>query len=173
MEAHGLRRRDVLRSTGIAITAIVAGRTVIFGANSAWALAPTNLDPHTAETLVGVAYEMFPHEQLGIEYYAAVVASLDGESAHDQALRQLLTDGVAKLDSLHGMHWIDLSEGGRVAALKSIETTPFFTTMRTKTIAALYGNPVVYQMFDYGGPSVEFGGYIDRGFDDIGWLPKD
>lgn len=172
MEAHGLRRRDVLRSTGLAITAIVAGRTVIFGANSAWALAPTNLDAHTAETLVVVAHEMFPHDRLGTEYYAAVVASLDHDAATDAGLRQLLTDGVGKLDSIHGVHWIDLSEGGRIAALKSVEGTPFFITMRTKTIGTLYGNPLVYQMFGYGGPSVELGGYIDRGFDDIGWLPN-
>jgi hypothetical protein len=172
MKAHGLHRRDVLRSTGLVVTALVAGRTVIFGANPAWALAPTTLDPHTAESLVVVAREMFPHDRLGMEYYAAVVASLDSEAAHDAALRQLLNDGVAKLDSAHGLHWVDLSEGGRIATLKSIEETTFFTTMRKKTISGLYGNPLVYQMFGYGGPSVEFGGYLERGFDDIGWLPN-
>jgi hypothetical protein len=44
--------------------------------------------------------------------------------------------------------------------------------VRTKTIGGLYGNPQVYQMFGYGGPSAELGGYIDRGFNDIGWLPN-
>ena len=172
MQADGMRRRDVLRSAGVLATTLVAGKTVIFGPGHAWAMAPTSLDPHAAQTLMVMAYDLFPHESLGSEYYAAVVVSLDKEAAGDPALRTLLTNGVAKLDASHGMPWIELSEGQRVAVLKGIETSEFFTTMRTKTINALYGNPLVYQTFGYGGPSVEHGGYIDRGFDDIGWLPK-
>ena len=70
------------------------------------------------------------------------------------------------------MKWIDLSDGMREAVLRGMEKTAFFTTVRTKTISGLYGNPLVYQSFGYGGPSVQLGGYIERGFDDIGWLPK-
>ena len=52
---------------------------------------------------------------------------------------------------------VDLSDGTREAVLRSIEKTEFFTTVRTKTIGGLYGHPLVYQMFGYGGPSVEAG----------------
>jgi hypothetical protein len=31
---------------------------------------------------------------------------------------------------------------------------------------------LVYRFFGFEGSSVEHGGYIDRGFDDIGWLPN-
>jgi len=172
MQEDGIRRRDVLRSVGVFATALAAGNAVIFGPDNAWAMAPTSLDPHVAQTLMVMAYDLFPHERLGSEYYANVVVLLDKEAKGDAAVRALLTDGVAKLDAAHDMPWAELSEGQRVAVLKSIETTDFFTTMRTKTIGALYGNPLVYQMFGYGGPSVEYGGYINRGFDDIGWLPK-
>ena len=34
----------------------------------------------------------------------------------------------------------------------------------------LYNNPAVWRHFGYEGPSAEFGGYINRGFNDIGWL---
>ncbi|MFL5286515.1 MAG: hypothetical protein ACJ8AW_37450 [Rhodopila sp.] len=60
----------------------------------------------------------------------------------------------------------------RETALRGIEKTAFFTTVRTQTIGNLYGNPAVYRMFGYGGPSAPLGGYIDRGFDDIDWLPS-
>jgi hypothetical protein len=63
-------------------------------------------------------------------------------------------------------------DGAREPVLRSIEKTEFFTTVRTKTIAELCGNPQVYQMFGSGGPSVELAGYIDRGFDDFSWLPN-
>ncbi|MGH7212705.1 MAG: hypothetical protein ACREF1_14735, partial [Acetobacteraceae bacterium] len=69
--------------------------------------------------------------------------------------------------------WIDLSDGARDAVLRHIEKTEFFTTVRGRTISGLYTNPLVYQMFGYGGPSVQLGGYIDRGFGDIGWLPNE
>ena len=31
---------------------------------------------------------------------------------------------------------------------------------------------LVYRFFGFEGSSVEHGGYIQRGFDDIGWLPN-
>ena len=37
-------------------------------------------------------------------------------------------------------------------------------------ITGIYGNPEVWPLFGYEGPSADKGGYIDRGFDDIDWL---
>ena len=48
----------------------------------------------------------------------------------------------------------------------------FFATIRAATINNLYTNPLVYRFFGFEGSSVEHGGYIHRGFDDIGWLPN-
>jgi hypothetical protein len=36
---------------------------------------------------------------------------------------------------------------------------------------ALYNNPLVWQAFGYEGASFDHGGYLERGFDDLGWLP--
>jgi hypothetical protein len=35
----------------------------------------------------------------------------------------------------------------------------------------LYNNPLVWRYFGYEGPSAHLGGYINRGFDDISWIP--
>jgi hypothetical protein len=171
MKPDGLQRRDFLLS-GVAVSALAAGGSIIFGPGHASAMATSTLDQHTAETLMVMAHELFPHDRLGPQYYAAVVDAIDKDASKDAGLRQLLADGVVKLDAIRGIPWIQLSDGARTAALRSIATTEFFTTVRTKTIGALYGNPLVYQMFGYGGPSVQLGGYIHRGFDDIGWLPN-
>ena len=53
-----------------------------------------------------------------------------------------------------------------------MEGSEFFATIRTATINNLYTNPLVYRFFGFEGSSVEHGGYIRRGFDDIGWLPS-
>ena len=172
METNGLLRRAFLRNSGIAVGALAAGGSIIVGPDHAWAVAAANLNPHTTKTLLVMTHDLFPHARLGVRYYAVVVDALDQQAGNDPATRQLLTDGVARLDAAHAMPWIDLSDGEREIVLRGIEKTVFFTTVRTKTIGGLYGNPLVYQMFGYGGPSVQLGGYIDRGFDDIGWLPN-
>ena len=38
--------------------------------------------------------------------------------------------------------------------------------------AELYYLPAVWALLGFEGSSVEFGGYVDRGFDDIDWLPR-
>jgi hypothetical protein len=37
---------------------------------------------------------------------------------------------------------------------------------------ALYRNKQVWPKLGYEGPSFPFGGYLERGFDDIDWLPN-
>jgi hypothetical protein len=172
MKAEALSRRDFLRRTGFVATALATGGTIIFGRDYAWALSPSALDAHTAETLMVMARQLFPHDRLGDQYYAAVVDALDKQAMADAALRKLLSDGVAKLDAARGLPWLALSDGARIAVLKSIETSEFFATVRTATINNLYTNPLVYRFFGFEGSSVEHGGYVTRGFDDIGWLPS-
>ncbi len=170
MGSNELSRRDFLRTTGAVATTVAAGTTIILGPDCAWALSTTSLDGHTAQSLLVMARQLFPHDRVGEQYYAAVVEAVDKEAAGDAGLRKLLSDGVAQLDRGRDTPWAERDEGARVAALKSIETSEFFTTMRTKTINNLYGNPAVFQLFGFGGSSVEHGGYINRGFSDIDWL---
>lgn len=170
MQQRGFNRRDVLRASGIVVTAFTAGGTIIFGPNNAWAQAAASFDPHTTRTLLMMAYDLFPHPMLGMEYYAKVVDDLDKDATANPTKRKILLDGIATLDAASGIKWIDLSDGGREAVLKKNETTQFFNAVRNQTIVSLHGNPLVYRMFNYGGPSAEYGGYLERGFDDIGWL---
>jgi hypothetical protein len=93
-------------------------------------------------------------------------------AAADPAVRKLLADSVGRLDSARGIAWVQLSNGARDAVLKTAENSEFFTTVRTTTINNLYTNPLGYRFFGYEGSSVEHGGYIHRGFEDIGWLPN-
>ena len=172
MKANTPSRRGFLRGTGLVAMGLATGGTIICAADYAWALSTTSIDAHTAQSLLVMARALFPHDRLGDQYYASVVDALDKQAAGDPALRKLLADGVARLDSARGITWLQLSDGARHAVLKSAEGSEFFTTVRTATINNLYTNPLVYRFFGYEGSSVEHGGYIHRGFDDIGWLPN-
>ena len=165
-------RRGFLRGTGLVAIGFATGGTIICAADYAWALSTTAIDGHAAETLLVVARQLFPHDRLGDQYYAVMVDSLDKQAAGDPALRKLLVDGVGRLDSARGIAWVQLSNGARDAVLKSMEGSEFFATIRAATINNLYTNPLVYRFFGFEGSSVEQGGYIHRGFDDIGWLPS-
>jgi len=170
MEIKAVSRRDFLQDTGLMAIASATGGAVILGHDYTWALSTSSLDPHTAETLMAMARQLFPHDRLGDRYYAAVIEAIDKQATNDAALRKLLVEGVAALDAVRGLPWLQLSDGGRISVLKASEKSEFFATMRMATINNLYGNPLVYRFFGFEGSSVEHGGYIDRGFDDIGWL---
>jgi hypothetical protein len=172
MKAHSPNRRDFLSTTSFVAVGLATGGTMILAPDFAWALSTKTIDAHAAQTLLVMARQLFPHERLGDQYYAAVVEAVDKRAASDSAVRKLVTDGVAQLDAARGIAFVQLSNGARDAVLKSVERGEFFTAMRTATINNLYGNPLVYRFFGFEGSSVEHGGYIDRGFDDIGWLPK-
>jgi hypothetical protein len=172
MKAHAPSRRDFLCSTSFVAVGLATGGSIILAPDYAWALSTTALDPHTAQTLLVMARQLFPHDRLGVQYYATVVEAVDKQAGSDAALRKLLTDGVARLDGARGIAWVQLSNGARDAVLKTEEAGEFFSTVRTATINNLYTNPLVYRLFGFEGSSVEHGGYIDRGFDDIGWLPN-
>jgi hypothetical protein len=172
MKAGTPSRRGFLRGTGFVAVGLATGGTIIFAPDYAWALSTTAIDAHTAQTLLVMARQLFPHERLGDQYYAAVVDAVDKQAAGDPPTRKLITDGVARLDGARGIPWIQLSNGARNAVLKSMEGSEFLSTMRMATINNLYTNPLVYRYFGFEGSSVEYGGYINRGFDDIGWLPS-
>ncbi len=59
-----------------------------------------------------------------------------------------------------------------MALLQRIEQTDFFKKIRGDLVVSLYNQKELWPKFGYEGSSAEHGGYINRGFDDIDWLPK-
>src|SRR5260370_41700875 len=121
MGSNELRRRDFLRTTGAVATTVAAGSTIIFGPDCAWALSTTSLDGHTAQSLLVMARQLFPHDRVGEQYYAAVVEAVDKEAAGDAGLRKLLSDGGAQLDRGRDAPWAGRDGTAPEAAPESLE----------------------------------------------------
>ena len=85
------------------------------------------------------------------------------------ALAGLWGIGLAFYHWQGGLPFLELSDGGQVAALTSMEATPFLQAVRGNTVVALYNNKNVWPNFGYQGSSAEEGGYLYRGFQDAGW----
>ena len=174
MKKAGMNRRQFLQASSVAVAgtaAAVGTGTLLVDPAGAWAMSLQALNEHAALTLLKMTRDRYPHDRLGDVHYAKVVEDLDQKAAADEALAGLLKDGVAGLDgAVGGVKWVELSDGYRLAALKQMEATPFFQTVRGACITGIYNNPAVWRILGYEGSSWEYGGYLERGFDDLAWL---
>lgn len=166
----GLTRRQLLSRATAAGASFVVGAGFLAAPNAAWAVETTNLTPETFATLVQMARDIYPHDKVGDEYYVAAVKGYDSADAADG-----IAAGIAALnaaaqgkgfDSYLAVGW----ERDRVDILRGIEESAFFQQIRGGLVTGLYNQKAIWPIFGYEGASFEFGGYIDRGFDDINWL---
>ncbi len=169
MNEPTLHRREFLKTTtGLLTGLVIAGSPLaLVVPGRAWAVDLTAFTSSEAATLMVVARTIAPHDKLDDAAYAIVIQAVDSDAARDENARQKIKEGVAAL----GVGFARGSESDRVAALKKIEATEFFQTMRLKTLQVLYATPIAYAYFGYEGEAFSKGGYVVRGFNDLRWLP--
>lgn len=163
------RRQFLARSVQLALGSSAA--SLLSGAFSSAAIADIELAHFReieARTLAVMARALFPHRDLDDSYYFAVVKELDALPAESRAL---IDDGLARMNNAGKWSWIERPIEQKLSALEKLQTEPFFSIVLNKTIDVLYRNPDVWKLVGYEGSSIEHGGYLNRGFDDIEWLP--
>ena len=124
--------------------------------------------PELPAGLLQMGRDIFPHDRLADLHYAKPLAALlDKQGA---LVRQGLQALQASARERHGKAFEALAENDRVALLRAIETGPFFREVRSALMFGIYDNKALFPLFGYEGSSVEKGGYVNRGFNDIDWL---
>jgi hypothetical protein len=168
--ATHLTRRTFIKAAGAGVSVYVlwSGPAWV-GPRVALAANLTALDVVQAKEMLAMARQLFPHDQLGDEYYWVVVESIDKDMAGSPELATRIRDGLAKLNQAAGGDFAAIDADKQVETMKKLEGTPFFSDMLDKTQSYFYGNPAVWPKFGYGGSSWEKGGYINRGFNDVTW----
>jgi len=141
--------------------------------SSAWAESHGDLDQETMDAMIRMARLLFPHEAMSDEFYAEVLDGALSATASDSSFAALLTAADDALNSVKSGRWIDLDEEQQLAVMREVEGMGFFAAIQGAVRAGIYLNPVFWEHIGYLGSSKEFGGYINRGFDDIDWLPED
>ncbi|GLK86476.1 hypothetical protein [Ancylobacter defluvii] len=129
-------------------------------------------DAHVAETLVVAARTLYPHQDLPERVYRRTVVAFDGLAAKMPAVAQGFAEFVDLVDGAMPVPFRELSESYRVNGLKAIEGTAAFRLVQRTTVRFLYDDIEVWQAFGYEGASAHLGGYVDRGFNDLDWLPE-
>lgn len=171
LRKQGITRRQLLSQSAVIGASFVIGAGFVAGqAKANWALEVEHLTPETMATLIQMARDIYPHDQVGDQFYANAVKGYDSAEAAPG-----IEAGIAALnDAAKGLgygRYLDIGwERDRVDVLRSLEDTAFFQQVRGGLVTGLYNQKAVWPIFGYEGESFSEGGYIDRGFDDINWL---
>ena len=120
-------------------------------------------------TIAAAARTMYPHDALPDDVYARVGEKLAEAAREDPGVARTIEEGVSALNG--GRPFAELSADERLEAVKGIEGSDFFELVRSTAIVEVYSDQRTWQAFGYEGPSFDKGGYIDRGFNDLDWLP--
>jgi len=166
----GLSRRDLLKRATAAGASFVVGSGFLAARDAAWAMETASLQPETFATLIQMARDIYPHDQVGDEYYVIAVKGYDTAEA-----APAIEEGIAALNAAAEARgytsYLDIGwERDRVDILRDMEDTAFFQQIRGGLVTGLYNQKAVWPIFGYEGESFSQGGYIDRGFNDINWL---
>ena len=165
-----LTRRQLLLHGTAAGASFVVGANFVTGRDAAWATEMNALKPDTMATLIQMARDIYPHDKVADEYYAAAVKGYDVPEAVDEVEAGIEMLDAAARDAGHGSY-LDIGwERDRVDILRSIEDSAFFQKIRGGLVTGLYNQKDVWPIFGYEGESYSKGGYINRGFDDISWI---
>jgi hypothetical protein len=167
-----LTRRSLLRGSGLLLGTLAAGSTLsLLAPSRAWALELKTLSSAEGSTLMKMGRVLFPHSKLPDAVYALLAKDLDAAATKDGASTTQLRDGIVALNKAAGGNFAKAPAARQLAAVKSLEGTPFFAAVRGKCVTSLYDNDMAFSAFGYPGSSWEKGGYITRGFQDLKWLP--
>ena len=134
--------------------------------------APSNLLPDDAAArLVRMIKVAFPHRGFPDGPYERTADHIIATAATSAFQTAQLGQGLVSLDALRDKPFAELDGAEALAVLEEIQHTPFFQLVRSTTVVFMYSDRDVWEVLGYEGESSDKGGYVDRGFDDLDWLP--
>lgn len=111
-----------------------------------------------------IARLSFPHDVSDEVYLRAAEKAVD-EIAADPLLQVRIGVGLAETALA------ETDDERLLESLRPIGDEPWFRDLRQLLLPGVYGDPEVWRLIGFEGPSFDLGGYIDRGFNDLDWLP--
>lgn len=168
----GVSRRMFLMTTamaGVTTSAMIASTGRAFAAP---------LDEGQGATLLRMVQDIYPHPNLlDVSHYQAIADAVIANADSDAAAAKDLREGLASIDAqsraLFDSAYIAIEDpDAREGVLRKFQHDGFFQGVRWTAYFAIYNNVDVWPLFGYQGSSIDHGGYIDRGFSDITFVPQ-
>ncbi len=133
--------------------------------------APSLLPADALARLVRVIKVAFPHRGFPDGPYERTAEHIIATASSSLFQTAQLGQGLVSLDALRERPFADLEPEEALAVLQQVQHTPFFQLVRSTTVVFMYSDREVWAVLGYEGESSDKGGYVDRGFDDLDWLP--
>lgn len=121
-------------------------------------------DEEIIDGLARLARDFFPHDSVPDEKYRAIAKHFMGQ---DRTVAALIVADLGQETA-----FTNLPDHAREARIRDRITTPGMQAFRMAALIGLYHDLEVTSAFGYQGPSFEEYGYIERGFNDLDWLPE-
>lgn len=122
--------------------------------------------------LVRIIQIAFPHRSLPSGPYERTAETMMDEANGSAWYSMVLKKNLRTLNDIEGRSFVDLDFDSATRVLHRLQNTEFFGFVRRTAMLALYDHEDVWNYLGYEGPSFNKGGYINRGFDDLDWLPE-
>lgn len=131
----------------------------------------TEMTDEARQTLIRVLRVAFPHRSVPDGPYERTADTILTEAQNETWFRVALTQGLLSLNQLADGDFRTLDDESALKVLRRVEGTEFFGFVRRTAVLNLYDDAEVWEALGYEGPSFDQGGYINRGFNDLDWLP--
>ncbi len=128
-------------------------------------------DAATTRALTVMVRAMFPHPSFPDGPYERCAQAILAAAQDDLRFRTQLVQGLRDLDAVADRPFGELDAAKQLDVLRGISATEFFEGVRSRVITTLYDDREVWALLGYEGPSFDQGGYAERGFGDLDWLP--
>ncbi|WP_237565823.1 hypothetical protein [Ornithinimicrobium cerasi] len=132
---------------------------------------PAQLTERQRAILVRLLRAAYPHDSFPDGPYERTADAVIAATADDQRLARTLGPDLDQLDVIAGGDFCSVDEQTVTHWLREYSEEPYFRAIRGIAVVALYDDHEVWELLGYEGPSVDQGGYLHRGFDDLDWLP--
>jgi hypothetical protein len=128
-------------------------------------------DATALRALTDMVRAMFPHPSFPDGPYERCAQTILDAAEDDVRFKTQLIQGLQDLDAAGAKPFRELEPAAQLTLLRAISSTEFFEGVRSRVVTSLYDDREVWAILGYEGPSFDQGGYAERGFDDLDWLP--
>lgn len=135
-------------------------------------MADPTQSPARHADLVAIARALYPHQALADAPYERTASAILDRASHEAPLWRTLREGVIELTLDLGTSPTASPESAIRQHLAEHIDTDFFRAVRSLVAWYLYDDHEVWEFVGYPGASFEHGGYLERGFNDLTWLPE-
>jgi hypothetical protein len=165
------RRRFLVAAISLAGLGATPLPVAILRSSAAWANSDAGEDSAQLMAMTKLARHLFPYDRLADSVFAEVLGEVLAITVADPSTEKLLQSLEDKLDEQSARPWASLDNDEQLRMIVRLQNSALFESVLGLVRFRLHYHPEVWELLGYPGSSVEYGGYVDRGFDDIDWLP--